>query len=130
MYSKLIKFSFIAIFSTLFVACGLTPIQNIEQQPVPTNITSAEQVKKAVKLAGASLGWIISKKNSSTLIATLNLRKHQAVIKIPYSKDGYSLIYQSSQNLKYDAESKSIHKNYNSWVRNLNNSIQVNLASM
>ncbi|MBD3755859.1 MAG: hypothetical protein IE937_09505 [Gammaproteobacteria bacterium] len=116
-------------FTLTLVGCGAAPVQNYEAQPVPTNIKSAEQVKQAIRRAGANLGWIISE-DGDKLKGTLNLRSHQAVISIPYSTTSYSLIYKNSVNLDYDAEKGTIHKNYNGWMQNLNNRIQVQLSGM
>jgi len=121
----------IVIFSVVLSACGRTaPIKNLESQPVPTNITSADEVKKAIKIAGVSLGWVITENGSNKLKGVLNLRSHQAIISIPYSTKEYSLIYQSSVNLDYDSSEKTIHNNYNGWIQNLNNNIQVQLSGM
>ena len=121
----------IVMFSIVLSACGrMAPVKNLESQPVPTNITSADKVKKAIKLAGVSLGWIITENGSNKLRGVLNLRSHQAIISIPYSTKEYSLIYQSSVNLDYDSTEKTIHNNYNGWIQNLNNNIQVQLSGM
>lgn len=112
-------------------ACGKgTPIKNMESQPVPSNVKTADQVKKAIRIAGVGLGWVISDDGPGKLKGTLNLRSHQAVISIPYSTKEYSLIYQSSSNLKHDPATNTIHKNYNSWIQNLNNQIQVQLIGL
>jgi hypothetical protein len=111
-------------------ACGRTaPVKEYQSEPVPTNITSAAQVAKAIKLAGASLGWIISDAGEGKLKGTLNLREHQAIISIPYTDTSYSLLYLSSVNLKYNASENTIHKNYNGWLTNLNNKIQFYLTT-
>lgn len=119
----------VVAFTLTLAGCGASPVQNYEAQPVPTNVKSAEQVKQAIRQAGVGLGWIISE-DGDKLKGTLNLRSHQAVISIPYSKTSYSLIYQNSINLDYDAEKGTIHKNYNGWMQNLNNRIQVQLSGM
>ncbi|MEA3404238.1 MAG: hypothetical protein U9R28_00675 [Pseudomonadota bacterium] len=94
---------------------------------MPTNIKSTEQVKKAINIAGSGLGWMIKEVDGGTLQGTLLLRKHVAQITIPYSEKEYSLLYKASENLKYDAEAQTIHKNYNGWIQNLNRAIQVQL---
>ncbi|MGE4499877.1 MAG: hypothetical protein AB7C96_05960 [Hydrogenovibrio sp.] len=131
MLQKLILgLSVLGLVATL-TACGKGhPIRNMESQPVPSNIKTAEQVKKAIRTAGAGLGWIISDDGKGKLKGTLNLRTHQAVISIPYSAKEYSLIYQSSVDLNYNPEKGTIHKNYNSWIQNLNNRIQVQLIGL
>ncbi|MDG6774328.1 hypothetical protein QCB45_08285 [Thiomicrorhabdus sp. ZW0627] len=133
MKSLTIKSTFFATliaFALTLTGCTAQPVHNYESQPVPTNIKSAEQVKKAIRLAGVSLGWIITDSGDNQLKGTLNLRKHQAVISIPYSEKEYSLIYKSSVALDYNPEEKTIHKNFNGWMQNLNNRIQVQLNGM
>jgi len=110
--------------------CGTKPIHDVEQHAVPSNVQSSKQVKDAIIRAGASLGWIIKVKDKNHLEGTLLLRTHVAKISIPYSKDAYSLIYQSSQNLDYNAEDKTIHSNYNGWISRLNDNIQIQLKVM
>ncbi len=116
--------------SFLLTACGGTPIKNVSNSSVSISIDKKEQVKKAIKTAGASLGWIVKEIDENTLEATLMLRKHVAIITIPYSEKEYSLLYKSSENLKYDAKKNTIHKNYNSWITNLDRNIQIQLSSL
>ena len=71
---------------------------------------------------------MIKEVDSNTLQGTLMLRKHIAQITIPYSKSNYSLMYKTSENLNYNAEDKTIHKNYNGWIQNLDRAIQVQLT--
>ena len=58
---------------------------------------------------------------------TLNLRTHQAVVDIPYDTQRFSIRYVSSSNLDYDG--RVIHRNYNSWVQNLQNAIMAQPAA-
>lgn len=123
------------VFSTLILmlslsGCGTKPIHDVEQHAVPSTIQSSDQVKDAIIRAGASLGWIIKVQDKNHLTGTLLLRTHVAKISIPYSKDSYSLIYQSSENLDYNPEDKTIHNNYNGWISNLDRNIQVQLSVM
>lgn len=62
------------------------------------------------------------------IVATLHLREHEAVVDIIYDTQSYSILYKSSQNLQYNETNRTIHKNYNSWIRNLNVSIQRELG--
>lgn len=112
-------------------ACGKSAyIKNFDSQPVPSNIKTTEQVKKAIVTAGAGLGWTIKEDGNGKLKGILSVRTHNVVISIPYSAKEYSLIYESSVNLNYDAERGTIHKRYNSWIQNLNNRIQVQLIGL
>ena len=62
------------------------------------------------------------------IVATLTLRDHLAVVEIPYSATSFSIRYKDSQNLRYNADDRSIHSNYNGWVQNLNNAILAGLS--
>lgn len=77
----------------------------------------ADQIRRA----GAGLGWRIEQQGSGLMRGTLNLRTHQAVVDIPYDTQRFSIRYVSSANLDY--QNGLIHKNYNSWVQNLQNAI-------
>jgi hypothetical protein len=61
------------------------------------------------------------------LVGTIHLRKHTAVVAIPYSSRAYSVQYRSSENL--EESNGSIHKNYNGWIQNLTRYINAQLAA-
>jgi hypothetical protein len=62
-----------------------------------------------------------------TIRGMLNIRSHQAVVLITFNEKEYSINYESSQDLDY--YQGQIHKNYNSWIRNLDNAIQRELIN-
>ncbi|MDH5601597.1 MAG: hypothetical protein OEY78_09865 [Gammaproteobacteria bacterium] len=128
-----IKQNYIVIIATalmlILAGCRANPILNIEDAPV--NISgkySSNDVKKAIIRAGAGLGWNMKAKTTGLIVGTLFLRKHVAIININYTKNGYSITYKDSQNLNYDGT--NIHKNYNSWIQNLNRQIQAQLSAI
>jgi len=108
--------------------CGVKPVHDVEQHAVPSNIQSSDQVKDAIIKAGRVLGWDIKEQKPGLLVGTLFIRTHMAKINIPYSKDAYSLLYDSSVNLDYDAANNTIHHNYNGWITNLNKGIKLQLS--
>lgn len=127
-YSKQLISMFAIAFAALVLSgCGATPVKDVESSLVPSNVKSSEQVKQAIVRAGAQLGWGIKEVDNKNLQGTLMLRKHVAQISIPYSAKEYSLIHKTSENLKYNAADNTIHKNYNSWIENLDRAIQVQL---
>ena len=73
----------------------------------------ADQVRRA----GAELGWVIESRSPGLMRGTLNLRSHQAVVDIPYDTGRFAIRYAASTNLDYNGT--LIHRNYNSWVQNL-----------
>lgn len=114
----------IALF--IFTACGVIPVYNVEPTKIENPKTS-DATYEAIKSAGVSLGWKIRKEQEGIAMGKLYLRSHVAVVRINYSVSDYSITYVSSQNLKYDPETNEIHKNYNSWIKNLENAIEVRL---
>ncbi len=101
---------------------GGQPIQNVNDATIPSaNPLKLAQVRTAILAAGISLGWTMAEVKPGLIQATLNLRKHTAVVDIPYSETKYSIIFKSSINL--DEKDGKIHKNYNSWVQNLSKKI-------
>ncbi|HRN77130.1 hypothetical protein [Ottowia sp.] len=110
-------------------ACTAAPIQNVTEAPVATASGKAltkEQVRGAILRAGAALGWQMRDENADTMVGTLHLRKHTAVVEIPYSTKSYSIKYRSSVNL--DEKGGQIHKNYNGWIQNLTRGINAQLS--
>jgi hypothetical protein len=112
-------------------ACGrCAPIQNVTDAPIPSvsgKALSSDEIRKAIMRAGMTLGWQMNASAPGKVTATLNIRKHTAVVEIPYSSRSYSINYKSSVNL--NEEEGQIHNNYNGWVKNLAKSIDANLAN-
>lgn len=102
------------------------PVYNVTDAPVaaPRNATN-DDVKKAIIRAGSALGWQMKETAPGQIVGTLNLRKHMAVVDIPYSTKSYSIKYRDSAELDYDGS--HIHKNYNGWIMNLQKGIDTQL---
>ena len=126
-----------AIVLTLIVALTgcMVPILNVKDGQVKTlsgKELTLDQVTKAIVLAGMGLKWEMNVVSPGHIIATLNLRGHQAVVDIPYSTSTYSIMYKSSMNLTPAPVGKRvpqsppdlIHSNYNGWIENLDNAIR------
>ncbi|MDR2636009.1 MAG: hypothetical protein LBC08_04170 [Campylobacteraceae bacterium] len=132
MSKKLFLASLIIIGGLFYAGCSTIqqPLYNVEGAPAQSydgKKLSQAQVEKAILQAGSQRGWLMKKVKDGVISGTLNARQHGATIEIKYSASSYSIVYKNSQNLNYDGV--SIHKNYNSWIRNLDNSIQLYLNS-
>lgn len=125
--NKLLKLSALLII-TAFVTtgCGTGPIYNVQNSKID-NQKSSETVYVAIKDAGQSLGWKITKVKPGVAEGKLYLRTHLAVVRIDYSSSAYSINYVSSQNLDYNAQKRKIHTNYNGWIQNLEKAIDIRL---
>ncbi len=128
---KFLKFSFVLVLAmALFTGCRTSPIRNYDSQVSTTSSVALDKVAKEIIAAGAGLGWQMKKVKDGEIVGTLFLRKHMAQVTIPYTTKSYQIIYKTSTELNYNAENKSIHSNYNGWVQNLNNAIQVRLGML
>lgn len=122
------------IMTLSFLGCGAgLPIYNVENNSISdiaNKSASMTEVEKAIFRAGGGLGWIMKKVKDGKIQGTLTLRKHIAVVTITYDTKEYSIVYQDSTNLDYNAAENTIHKNYNGWIQNLNKAIQIQLSML
>jgi len=117
--------------ATLFFAgCRMAPVYNVSDAPFTTIPQSASQqdIARAIVTAGRSLGWIMEVKEPGHILGTLHLRTHTAIVDIAYNNTAYSITYNDSTNLSYDGT--KIHSNYNGWVQNLSNAIDVQVSNL
>lgn len=120
------------MFVTMMGCRGGGMIYQVKEAPVQTATgaqPSLEDVQKAIIAAGVGLGWQVAVAKPGEIIATLNLRSHQAVVTIPYTTKTYSILYKSSTNLKYNAEKQTIHENYSAWIQRLDGAIRSRLTA-
>lgn len=122
--------AFVIVGALGLAGCTSQPIQNVENAPVTTidKKASAADVQKAILRAGAALGWQMKTVRPGLIEGRLALRKHVAVVEIPYTARSYSIRYKDSTNLGHDGD--NIHRNYNGWVQNLDRNIQSQLAHL
>ena len=128
---KLLMLTIAFVLSVTFLGCGTPPVYNVNNNAIAVAAdkkASMSDVEKAIIRAGGGLGWIIKKEKEGLLKGTLVLRTHTAVVAITYNTQEYSINYESSINLDYNAENNTIHSNYNGWIQNLNKAIQVQLS--
>jgi hypothetical protein len=120
---------FALVFATL-AGCRTQPIMDVDRAPVPSPTATMEGVQKAILEAGTGLGWAMKVKTPGVILGTLALRSHVAEVEITYSRSSYSIVYKSSSNLDYSAANKTIHSNYNGWIKNLDAAIRARLAML
>ncbi|WP_421899955.1 hypothetical protein [Maridesulfovibrio sp.] len=124
--------AFVLVACALFLGgCRTAPIQNIELAPIAYNSETQhtmKEVKNAIIRGGYDRGWQMSDVAPGHLVATLNIRSHQAIVDITYTPENYSINYKDSTNLKHKGD--MIHSNYNAWIKNLANSINLELSRL
>jgi hypothetical protein len=121
-----------SILLLVFAGCRATSIYNVQNAPVTVKQGATMQsVFIAIKRGGYKRGWQVTKIKDGLAKAYIDVRgKHQATVMIKYDLKTYSITYESSNNLKYNSNDNTIHKNYNSWVRNLDKDIQFELGML
>jgi hypothetical protein len=113
----------------LLVGCTTQPVYDVNQAPITASRQpTMADVERAIRVAGASLGWQMTPKGPGQMEGTLNLRTHRAVVDVRYDTQTYSIKYKDSSNLNYDGS--NIHKNYNGWIQNLDKAIRAGLAGL
>lgn len=123
---KIVKLLTAIAFAGALAGCANTaPVQQVNTTVAGTH--TAEQVRSAILKAGVQRKWVMTDAGAGLIKGRLQARDHVAEVRIPYSANSYSIIYDSSLNLK--AAGGKIHKNYNRWVNNLNQDIQINLSA-
>jgi len=130
MNRRIIKgFAAIAVFLLLTGFGAGTPIYNVQSAPIPPNpAASLENIEKAIMRAGLTLGWQVAPKGPGQAEGVLVLRTHRAVVDITYDTRSFNIIYKDSVNLSYKEDDKTIHSNYNNWIKNLEKAIRAQVT--
>jgi len=122
------------------ISAGCThTLYNVKNAPVPKNENhslSLAEVKDAIMRSRGSpeVRYTMWDVEPGLIRCELNFKeKHKAWVDIPYSEEGYSILYQKSQNLRYEPPSDewpdlTISGHYNRWIRALDVSIQEELG--
>ena len=107
----------------IFTGCGQA-IYSVKKENKAVKLT-ANQMKRIIISSATERGWMVKKVSSGLIHLTHFRGKHMAKLGVKYTKSSYSINYLDSQNLKYDGI--KIHRTYNSWVKNLERTIDQKL---
>lgn len=90
---------------------------------------SAKTVEAAIKKSLIGRGWNVIETENGMVKAKLNIRGHSATVNIKYGDGEITFEYLKSTNLTKTKRGKElIHRNYNRWVRYLEQDINNHLA--
>ena len=107
----------------------IVPVVNIHNSSIEVDGKySKNDIKKAIITAVKGQGWGIQSKKRNHIVAVLFVRQITASIDIRFNKKSYSITYKDSTNLNYNGT--KIHRNYNTWIQNLDNRIQTEISSI
>lgn len=126
MILKMARTSIVAA-SLALVATGCArqePVYNVISHPVPAAARdiSLDRMQKAIVLAGADQGWIMTPVEGGHLRGHTDHHGHSADIEVLFTSTNYSVSYVSSANLSATADGQ-IHLNYNKWIHQLEDAI-------
>ena len=105
----------------LLGACNTMPIYQVNGREV--TLREGQTMRQAILEGGIKKGWAMHQVKDGLIQGQLLRRIHEVKVNIPYTDDSYAIEYSDSVNMKYNAKSRSIHKKYAQWVRNLDKAI-------
>lgn len=116
--------------TALLTGCGTSaPISTVSHTLAAQKTVSSQQMQQAIYNAQQRYGWELQSDNGSQIYARFNKQERHIVdIRIDYSGGGFSIQHAASQGLNHDLSRNNIHRNYNRWVRNLEQDIQSSLS--
>lgn len=112
------------LFILFLASCASKTPQTINQK-LPGNYSLA-QIENAIMKAGADRKWTMKKMENNTINGSITVRNYRVDIRIPYSKDGYTIEYVYGED-SITGKATTV-KNYPRWSAKLNQSIINNLA--
>lgn len=136
---KFVKTAFLICLTMLsmnaYAARSAVPLVNQEKIGIVTSINKApttDQIKQAIRVGAAVRGWKVEESADGSMLATIVIRKHSAVVRIDYDTSKYSIHYKDSAVLKYEVINGQavIHPFYNKWVENLRDDINIELLKL
>jgi len=122
----------------VLAGCRATvPVENVVKEPYgSTTYANAGKLtlsdyEKAIIRAGTYRNWISKTIAPGQVEATNVIRgKHTVVVDIIFNTETFSIDYKRSANLKWDPTSRTIHPNYNAWVKLLEADIKAEIQRM
>lgn len=88
---------------------------------------SAARIKAAILHAGKTRGWTMVESEPGRVTLRYAPRTHEVVVAVRYDNNGFKIEYVSSVEMNYrmKGDAPEIHGNYNRWIRNLSQDIQM-----
>jgi hypothetical protein len=109
----------------LLMAFRQVPLTDPAPIPVPAGVGTAK-VEQVIGAALTSRNWRIVKHVPGEVDAVYDPRNFSVTIAVHYDASKVRINYVTSSNLKYEVKGgvRYIHKNYQSWIKNLVTDIQ------
>ncbi|MCR5563749.1 MAG: hypothetical protein K6F46_10395 [Desulfovibrio sp.] len=131
---KRVLCSLVIVLAFLPLGCQKkTPMTAAGGVPVAGKTVTAAQMRSAIIKGCIERQWKPVEISPGLIEASITVRgKHHVTVSIPYSADHYDIKYKSSSNMGEQQKNGEIklHRNYNTWVNNLHQAIQRQLAML
>ena len=157
--AKIKNFGFVLILAVTLLGCrsvnGPDPVAMVQYDNVPIvtksgKTLSLREVRQVITDSATEAGWKVADGQSGPVVGTYEYKnKHFATVKIDYTPQSFSIVYESSKNLKYRVSDQYesyepvqtgaakrypkgtplIHGVYNNWVKTLKDKIQTNFMA-
>lgn len=134
----------VALLAAALSGCtSLAVIENVQHAPPApgVEIPSAQYLQSAIERAAYGLGWKVTEASGSRMLMERSEKRRKVVLVVTFDANHYALRYQDSQGFSYrwspvadyggtiiNGERGKIHREYNEWVRALDQAIQAELA--
>jgi hypothetical protein len=107
------------------------PLYDPGSVTVDCKTMTAEGMKKAIRSAMLARKWMPSEKGPGVMAGKLMLRTHTLEVEVKYTAKTFDINYINSENLMYEMEDGQpvIHRNANTWIRNLEQDIQLQIST-
>lgn len=131
--TKIFKQMLMAFSIVLFLAaCGTAQkVQSFDNSSFFTKSKAKSKIEQAIQAGAANKGWRTKKIKNGLITASIIVRnRHYVAVDINYNSKGYIITYKESREMNYDPKTQAIHKNYNKWVRLLQNKINFQLDNL
>lgn len=111
-------------------ACTSAPLKPAAPIAVPPHVTRT-QVRQSIVSALEGRGWTLDKVGDKAVLTTLHLRGHTATVRVAYDRQDVRIAYVSSSKLEFREShgKRYIHRNYNGWIKFLEQDIRRNLQN-
>lgn len=119
------KVALLLLVSLTVTACSTShALYNVNEALIPNaNRSSVEQTGDQIVKALQYKRWRVQAREPGLITAQIDVRKHSATIEIRYDERRFSITHQRSTLLEYDPSRKTIHRNYNKWIKLLEDEI-------
>lgn len=149
---RLLGSIFLSTIAVSLLGCGqMVPIDGVNNSSTIINELTMDQVREAIEEGAANEGWDTKERGEGQILAFFRIRAHSVVVMINYSRDEYSIEYNSSREMKVQcsdadykkskniivtgrkscpgsANPKYIHESYEKWITRLKASINHSIA--